>query len=395
MSNDLHEMENQVTRGAAAAEPMQKVSGYVPDAGSIEDLGGPTPQNSKPTDDSNKLATPTKTIKQVKDVVNKGAKPADPMPKAPAYAEETEEEEVEVVSELLDQPMKKAYKTSSGQQRYTTGDGKTTGPAGAALYGAARKVLGKEEVESDEELIDETPEYDIEEDMSALFSGEELSEEFQEKAKTIFEAAISAKVAEIATQMEAKNEERIVEEIETVKSALVERVDAYLEYVADEWLQENEIAVEHGLKSEMTESFLSGMKELFEAHYVSIPEDKYDVVESMVNKLDEMETKLNEQIERNVSLNHRLAESVADGIVSEVAEGLALSQKEKLAQLAESVEFESETSYREKLVTLKESYFGQKVQKETSEKVLTEEAAPDYSGSMAQYMNILNQVAKK
>jgi hypothetical protein len=231
--------------------------------------------------------------------------------------------------------------------------------------------------------------------MNALFSGEELTEEFQEKAKTIFEAAISAKVAQIAEEMEAKNEERIVEEIESVKAALVERVDGYLEYVADEWLQENELAVEHGLKSEMTESFLSGMKELFEAHYVSIPEDKYDVVESMVNKLDEMETKLNEQIERNVSLNHRLAESVADGIVSEVAEGLALSQKEKLAQLAESVEFESETSYREKLVTLKESYFGQKVQKETSEKVLTEEAAPDYSGPMAQYMNILNQVAKK
>ena len=196
--------------------------------------------------------------------------------------------------------------------------------------------------------------------------------------------------------MEKKNEERIVEEIETVKAALVERVDGYLEYVADEWLQENELAVEHGLKSEMTESFLSGMKELFEAHYVSIPEDKYDVVESMVNKLDEMETKLNEQIERNVSLNHRLAESVADGIVSEVAEGLALSQKEKLAQLAESVEFESEESYREKLATLKESYFGQKVQKETSEKVLTEEAAsPDYSGAMSQYMSILNQVAKK
>jgi len=310
-------------------------------AGSYEDLGGPTPDNYKVDDDSAKLREPK--IKTVKDVVNRGAKPA-------MAREEVEEVEEEIVTE---------------------------------------------EEETTEEVVAETPEYDIEEDMNALFSGEELTEEFQEKAKTIFEAAISAKVAQIAEEMETKNEERIVEEIESVKAALVERVDGYLEYVADEWLQENELAVEHGLKSEMTESFLSGMKELFEAHYVSIPEDKYDVVESMVNKLDEMETKLNEQIERNVSLNHRLAESVADGIVSEVAEGLALSQKEKLAQLAESVEFESETSYREKLVTLKESYFGQKVQKETSEKVLTEEAAPDYSGPMAQYMNILNQVAKK
>jgi len=312
-------------------------------AGSYEDLGGPTPDNYKSDDDSAKLREPK--VKTVADVVNRGAKPA--------MARE-EAEEVEETQEVV-----------------------------------------AEEEQVTEEIVDETPEYDIEEDMNALFSGEELTEEFQEKAKTIFEAAISAKVAQIAEEMEAKNEERIVEEIESVKAALVERVDGYLEYVADEWLQENELAVEHGLKSEMTESFLSGMKELFEAHYVSIPEDKYDVVESMVNKLDEMETKLNEQIERNVSLNHRLAESVADGIVSEVAEGLALSQKEKLAQLAESVEFESEESYREKLETLKESYFGQKVQKETSEKVLNEEAAPDYSGPMAQYMSILNQVAKK
>jgi len=311
-------------------------------AGSYEDLGGPTPDNYRSDNDSAKLREPK--IKTVADVVNRGAKPA-------MAREEVEEVEDEIVTE---------------------------------------------EEETTEEVVDETPEYDIEEDMNALFSGEELTEEFQEKAKTIFEAAISAKVAQIAEEMEAKNEERIVEEIESVKAALVERVDGYLEYVADEWLQENELAVEHGLKSEMTESFLSGMKELFEAHYVSIPEDRYDVVESMVNKLDEMETKLNEQIERNVSLNKRLAESVADGIVSEVAEGLALSQKEKLAQLAESVEFESETSYREKLETLKESYFGQKVQKETSEKVLNEEAAtPEYSGVMSQYLSILNQVAKK
>ena len=311
-------------------------------AGSYEDLGGPTPDNYRSDNDSAKLREPK--IKTVADVVNRGAKPA-------MAREEVEEVEDEIVTE---------------------------------------------EEETTEEVVDETPEYDIEEDMNALFSGEELTEEFQEKAKTIFEAAISAKVAQIAEEMEAKNEERIVEEIESVKAALVERVDGYLEYVADEWLQENELAVEHGLKSEMTESFLSGMKELFEAHYVSIPEDRYDVVESMVNKLDEMETKLNEQIERNVSLNKRLAESVADGIVSEVAEGLALSQKEKHAQLAESVEFESETSYREKLETLKESYFGQKVQKETSEKVLNEEAAtPEYSGVMSQYLSILNQVAKK
>ena len=337
-----------VNSGAKGGDPMKGIPTSAVPGQAIEDLGGPTPENYRADDDSAKLKEPR--LSHVSNVVNAKAGKADPMQSVGKEAsyEETEAPEEETITE--------------------------------------------EEVN---EVVDETPEFDIEEDMTALFSGEELSEEFQEKAKTIFEAAINSKVAAIASEMEAKNEERIVEEIETVKSALVERVDAYLEYVADEWLQENEIAVEHGLKSEMTESFLSGMKELFEAHYVSIPEDKYDVVNSMVNKLDEMETKLNEQIERNVSLNKRLAESVADGIVSEVAEGLALSQKEKLAQLAESVEFESEESYREKLNTLKESYFGQSVQKETSEQVLTEESsAPDYSGHMAAYMSILDRVKK-
>ena len=352
VGNDLQEMEvgtvqseTAVNSGAKAGDAMPSVPPSAVPGQAIEDLGGPTPENYRADDDSAKLREPR--LSHVSNVVNAKAAKADPMPtlgKEASY-EETEAPEEETITE--------------------------------------------------EEEVTETPEYSVEEDMAALFSGEELTEEFQEKAKTIFEAAINSKVAQIAEDMEKKNEERIVEEIETVKSALVERVDAYLEYVSDEWLQENEIAVEHGLKSEMTESFLSGMKDLFEAHYVSIPEDKYDVVENMVNKLDEMETKLNEQIERNVSLNQRLAESTADGIVSEVAEGLALSQKEKLAQLAESVEFESEESYREKLTTLKESYFGQSVQKETSEQVLTEESAtPDYSGHMAAYMSILDRVKK-
>ncbi|AXN58527.1 head scaffolding protein [Synechococcus virus S-PRM1] len=351
VGNDLQEMEvgtvqskTAVNSAAKGGDPMPSVPPSAVPGQAIEDLGGPTPENYRADDDSAKLREPR--LSHVSNVVNARAAKAEPMQSVGKEAsyEETEAPEEETITE---------------------------------------------------EEVTETPDYSVEEDMAALFSGEELTEEFQEKAKTIFEAAINFKVSQIAEEMEKKNEERIVEEIETVKGALVERVDAYLEYVADEWLQENEIAVEHGLKSEMTESFLSGMKDLFEAHYVSIPEDKYDVVENMVNKLDEMETKLNEQIERNVSLNQRLAESTADGIVSEVAEGLALSQKEKLAQLAESVEFESEESYREKLSTLKESYFGQSVQKETSEQVLTEEsAAPDYSGQMAAYMSILDRVKK-
>ena len=350
VGKDLQEMEvgtqqskTAVNANAKAGMPMDTSV-----AGSYEDLGGPTPENYKPDDDSSKLKTDG-TLKSVSNVVNKGAKPGMPMDTS-ISGKKMEEAEVE----------------------------------------------GEVVAEEEEQVVEEqAPEIDVEEDMNALFSGEELSEEFQNKAKTIFEAAINSKVAKIQEEIEAENEKKIVEEITEIKEALVERVDSYLEYVADEWLKDNKLSVEHGLKSEMTESFLSGMKQLFEEHYVSIPEDKYDVVENMVDKLDEMETKLNEQIERNVGLNKRLAESTADVIVSEVSEGLAATQKEKLASLAESVEFKSEESYREKLETLKESYFGQSVQKQTSETVLNEETqAVEYTGAMAQYMKALNSVKK-
>ena len=349
VGKDLQEMEvgtqqskTAVNANAKAGMPMDTSV-----AGSYEDLGGPTPENYKPDDDSSKLKTDG-TLKSVSNVVNKGAKPGMPMDTS-ISGKKMEETEVE------------------------------------------GEVVAEEEQVAEEQA----PEIDVEEDMNALFSGEELSEEFQNKAKTIFEAAINSKVAKIKEEIEEENEKKIVEEITEIKEALVERVDSYLEYVADEWLKDNKLSVEHGLKSEMTESFLSGMKQLFEEHYVSIPEDKYDVVENMVDKLDEMETKLNEQIERNVGLNKRLAESTADVIVSEVSEGLAATQKEKLASLAESVEFKSEESYREKLETLKESYFGQSVQKQTSETVLNEETqAVEYTGAMAQYMKALNSVKK-
>ena len=148
------------------------------------------------------------------------------------------------------------------------------------------------------------------------------------------------RVEQLRTQIAEEAEAVLAEQLEGMKSELVERVDAYLEYVAQEWVEENALQIEQGLKTEMTESFLEGMKSLFEDHYVSIPEDKYDVVENMVEKLDDMETKLNEQIERNIQLNRRLGETTAEGIFASVSEGLALTQKEKLASLAEGVEFE-------------------------------------------------------
>ena len=371
-------MENVVTKGAKPADPMPKIALSTPGQASVEDLGGPTPQNSKPDDDSNKLKTPGTTLKQVKDIVTKGAKPADPMP---AGMKEEEEVEGEVVAET------------------EVSEDEVVSEEETAEVDETQEVVAEEEA-TEEEVVEEES-IDIEADVNALFEGEELSEEFQNKARTIFEAAINAKLAEVKEAVKTEYEEQLVEEVAAIKSELEERVDAYLEYVADEWLQENQIAVESGLKTEMTESFLEGMKSLFEEHYVSVPEEKYDVIESMVDKLDEMEGKLNEQIEKNIALNRRLAESTADVVFSDVTEGLATSQKEKLATLVENVEFESETDYREKLVTLKESYFPSNAgsQRDKSENLSegTENPAniAEISNSMSAYLQTLNRVSKK
>jgi hypothetical protein len=378
VGSNLQEMENVVTKGAASAEPMQKLTtGIAPgQTGSWEDLGGPTPENYRPDDDSAKLGTPGATLKSVKNVVNKGAAAAEPMKVAKEESEYDEEDELlEAAAEEEDEEEEEKPSTK-------------------------KKKASEEDEEDEEEMKKE--EYDIEEDVNALLEGEDLSEEFQEKARIIFESAIKSKVAEIKEELQSAYEEQLVEEIQSIKSELVERVDAYLEYASDEWVQENALAIEHGLKTEMTESFLQGMKSLFEDHYVSIPEERYDVIESMVDKFDEMETKLNEQIQKNIALNKRLAESVTDVIFAEVSEGLALSQKDKLASLAENVEFDCEENYREKLVTLRNSYFSNTAgtQRNISEN-LSEEVESDLNNSvitegvMNTYLQTLQRVSKK
>ena len=356
--------ENQVTAGAGKADPMP--SSGIP----VEDLGGPTPENYKPDDDSAKLKDPAATLAQVKDIVNaKAAKAEEAQPEGDVIEEEpTAEATDEVVAE----------EESSEEE-----------------------VVAEEET-TEEEVIEEEETIDIEADVQALLEGEELSEDFQNKARTIFEGAIRSKVAEIKEELQESYAQALVEELDDIKAGLTERVDSYLEYVCDEWFQENALQVESGLKTEMTESFLEGMKGLFEEHYVTIPEEKYDVLNSMVDKLDEMENKLNEQIDRNVALNRRLAESNADGVFAAVSEGLADTQKEKLATLAENVEFESDADYREKLETLKESYFPSKTSapKNTSEnlseevstdEVISEETTP----RMQAYLDVLSRAVKK
>jgi hypothetical protein len=353
-----------VNSGASAPDPTPSLSGSTPgQTGSWEDLGGPTPENYKSDDDSAKLKTPGTTLKQVRDVVNKGAKPAE------AMKEEEDLEDEDILSE-----------EEGGEDEVEE----------------VEETEEDDEEENEDEVVEE--EYDIEEDVNALLAGEDLSEEFQEKARTIFEAALRSKVSEIKESLEEQYSNVLAEEVEEIKTELAERVDSYLEYVADEWISENALAVEQGLKTEMTESFLQGMRGLFEEHYVTIPEEKYNVLESMVEKLDDMETKLNEQIEKNISLNKRLSESVADGIFEQVSEGLADTQKDKLASLSESVEFESEIEYREKLETLRESYFPSRgVSPSARTETLSEglDAAPEsYSGSMASYLKTLSAFSK-
>jgi len=365
-----------VNAGAKAGEPMVKPSGA-----QIEDLGGPTPENSKPDDNSNMLKTPGASLKQVKDVVNAKAKPAEAMPAG--LKEEEAEVEIEDDQEVVAESEEEVTEEEVVSEEETT----------------ESEVVSEEETTEEEVVEESNIDAIIEEDVNALLGGEELSEEFREKAKLVFEAALHSKTKEIQSTLEEHYAAALAEEVEEIKVELTERVDSYLEYVASEWLEENALAVEAGLKTEITESFIAGMKGLFEEHYVSMPEEKYDVLESMVEKLDDMETKLNEQIQKNIALNAKLAESAADRIFNQVSEGLALSQKDKLASLVESVEFESEDDYYQKLVTLRKSYFPEHAGTPADEtENLSEEAnfqEETRSHSMDAYLRALSNVAKK
>ena len=256
-----------------------------------------------------------------------------------------------------------------------------------------------EDVEEDgEETIAET-EYDFTQDVDALVAGEDLSEEFRERAATIFEAAVTAKVnAEVSALQEAF-EATLTEEVEKVQTELAEKVDDYLSYVAETWMKENELQIEHGIKTEIAESFFSGLKNLFMEHNFSVPEEKFNLLDGMAGELDDMEAKLNEQIDTNIALNKRIGEFVKMEIVNECAAGLAETQKEKLASLAEGVEFETEEDFRKKVETIKESYFTRKAELAESVSEPTEEASEPLveettSGAMSKYVDAIARWSK-
>ena len=221
----------------------------------------------------------------------------------------------------------------------------------------------EEEDESNDKTKKESYEVDMSDDIDALVADEDLSEEFKTKAKTIFEASVATKVKEKVAEVETQLEEKTAEAVEEIKEDLTEKVDSYLNYVAENWVQENELAIERGLKTELTEDFINGLKKLFEEHYVEVPEDKFDVVEELANRLDEQEDKLNEEVAQNISLSQDIEELKREKIISEASEELADSEREKLKELTEDVDYENEENFQEKVSTLKEAYFkGEKLE---------------------------------
>jgi hypothetical protein len=343
-------------KNAVAAEPTHLKN-------DAEDLGAAV---VKPTD-SNPDAT--KKISQVSGQApqkNQGA--ADAMPK---LKEEEDKETDGKKSEVKEGEMPKA--------------------ALDALKKSQEKKEDSHEDEKKKEMKEESEEdsIDVSADVEALTKDENLSEDFKSKAATIFEAAVKSKVTEAKKKIHASYEEKLKEEVETSKSELVEKVDSYLNYVVEEWMAENKLAVERGIKGEIAEDFINGLKKLFEDHYIDVPDEKYNVLEDQASKIEELEKKLNEQIEKNVELNKHNGELKRQDIIDEASADLTDTAKEKFSKLVEEVEYSNESDFKAKVATIKESYFGKKT--ESSNDVddvavgdgLTEQV--DLSNAMAAY----------
>ena len=258
-----------------------------------------------------------------------------------------------------------------------------------------------EESKKVKESIDQKIEdLDVSQDVEALVDGEELSEEFKTKAATIFETAIKSKVRSELEKIQEENDKQMVELAEASMKSMVEKVDDYLGYVVEQWMSENELAIERGLKGEIAEDFISGLKGLFEDHYIDVPDEKYDILEANLTKIEELEEKLNKQMEENVQLRKAKGELVKESLIATVADGMTDTETEKFQSLVDDVEFSDEDSYTEKLQTIKESYFGSEKEVTSQDETLTEETkneedAPKVSGDMAQYMSAISKDNKR
>src|SRR5210317_298563 len=326
-ANAANPMADAPKKNAVAAEP-SKLSN------SAEDLGSAV---TKPTD-SNPDAT--KKISQVSgDPQQKAQGSADAMPK-----------------------LKEEEETDSDEKKSEVKEGEMPKAALDALKKSQEKKEASHEDEKKKDMKEESIEdtIDVSADVEALTKDEDLSEDFKAKASTIFEAALKSKVSEMKKKMNASYEEKLKEETEAQKAELTEKVDSYLNYVVEEWMKENSIAIERGIKGEIAEDFISGLKKLFEDHYIDVPDEKYNVLEDQASKIEELEKKLNEQVEKNVELNKANGEMKRQDIIDEMSSDLADTAKEKFNKLAEEVEYSNEKDFTTKVSTIKESYFGKK-----------------------------------
>jgi len=376
------EEAKQPTEGAAKGDSMEKVEGEV------QDLGKPVvdPEEKKGPDAA-------KATKQAKDAQNKGAKDAggDTEPtkiKEPLAAGHEVDHDGE---ELEEARMTKESMISAMQE-------KLAGMKAVDLKAAYENMMsdGEEEEMDESTLEDRLASVDVSEDVSALTQGEELSEEFKDKAATIFEAAVKSKLRSEVARIEMEKTQEVAEEINTVRDELTEKVDNYMNYVVEEWMKENEIAIERGLKGEIAEDFISGLKSLFEEHYIDVPDEKYDILGSQSDKIDELEAKLNEQIEKTAELKKSHDVLVRESVFAEVASDLADTEVEKFKSLAEEVEFTDEDSFKVKLDQLKESYFPKATT--IAESVDSESdgsEAFDTTGAMAAYMAAISKNVKR
>ena len=344
-----------------------------------EDLGAAV---VKPTD-SNPDAT--KKVKQVSgDAQQKNAGAADPMPSV--KKEETKDSEEKEIKEGEMPAGLKKYLDKKDDKKESMDD-KEKEKVNASYKKEESDAEKKDEKVKEEK--EDKKEIDVKEHVDALVAGDDsLSEEFKTKAATVFEAAIKSKVKEIAEEMQADYDKKLAEETSKSKDELVEKVDSYLAYVVEEWMKENELALERGIKGEIAEDFISGLKKLFEDHYIDVPDEKYNVLEDQSSKIEELEKKLNESIEKNVELSKENGEHKRQNIIDEASEDLADTQKEKFNKLAEEVEYSNEEDFKTKVATIKESYFGKKESTSEIDDVAAEsnaEQPQDLTNAMAAY----------
>ena len=357
-----------------------------------EDLGAAV---VKPTD-SNPDAT--KKVKQVSgDAQQKNAGAADPMPSVKKEetkdSEEKEIKEGEMPAGLKKYLDKKDDKKESAEKKDEVKEESKDDKEKEEGYMKASYKKEESDAEKKDEKVKEEKEdkkeIDVKEHVDALVAGDDsLSEEFKTKAATVFEAAIKSKVKEIAEEMQADYDKKLAEETSKSKDELVEKVDSYLAYVVEEWMKENELALERGIKGEIAEDFISGLKKLFEDHYIDVPDEKYNVLEDQSSKIEELEKKLNESIEKNVELSKENGNFKRQTIIDEASEDLADTQKEKFNKLAEEVEYSNEEDFTAKVKTIKESYFGKKESTSEIDDVAAEsnaEQPQDLTNAMAAY----------